>query len=80
MLGLKYGGRVFRQGGHSARCAGVEQHFGVFVLRIGEDFGCFAGFEDTAVTHNGDIVGKTAHKVQVVRNVEHGHAVFFLQA
>ena len=63
MFGLKYGGRVFRQGGDAACCAGIEQHFGVFVLRIGEDFGGFAGFEDAAVTHNGDVVGKTVHEV-----------------
>lgn len=63
LFGLKDGGRVFRQGGDASRCAGIEQHFGVFMLRIGEDFGCFAGFENTAVAHNSDIVGKTAHKV-----------------
>ena len=49
------------KGGDAACCAGIEQHFGVFMLRIGEDFGGFAGFEDAAVTHNGDVVGKTAH-------------------
>ena len=63
VFGLEYGGRVFRQGGDAACCAGIEQHFGVFMLRIGEDFGGFAGFEDAAVTHNGDVVGKTAHEV-----------------
>jgi hypothetical protein len=45
---------------------GREQHLGVIVLRIGEDFGGLARFDDAALLHHRDVAGDPAHDAEVV--------------
>ncbi len=45
---------------------GRQQHLRVGMLRVGEDLGRGAGFDDLAVLHHADAVGDAAHDPEVV--------------
>ena len=50
------------------------------MLRGGKQRGGAALLHQAALLHDGHAVGKAAHQVQVVRDHQHGHAVFAPQA
>ena len=63
-----------------AHGAAGQQFLRVRVLRGGKQRGGAALLHQAALLHDGHAVGKAAHQVQVVRDHQHGHAVFAPQA
>ncbi len=49
------------------------------MLRIGEDFRCWSGFNNLAIGHHADPVGEFAHDSQIMGDEQHGHPVLVLQ-
>ena len=58
---------------------GGEQHLRVGVLRIGEDFGGLARFDDLALLHHRDVAGDLAHDAEIVGDEQQRHAELGLQ-
>ena len=79
-VGLDDNRAVPGHGAHVASGGGIEQQLGVVVARGGKHFGRRTLLHHAALLHDDDVVGKTAHEVQIVRDVQQGHVAGLLQA
>ena len=59
--------------------ARAEQGFGVFMLRIGEDFCDRPGLDDFAIFHHADLIRDLAHDAEVMGDEQKAHAFGFLE-
>jgi hypothetical protein len=66
-------------GGRTALLFGGQQLLGIGMLRIGEDFGRGALFDDLAALHDADPVGDAAHDAKVMGDEQEAEALGALE-
>ena len=63
----------------AAPCFGVDQRFGIVVLRIGKDLGGWARLDDLTPFHHADPVGDPTHDAKVMGDEKQAHAFALFQ-